>query len=57
MTTIALFGAAGKMGTHGARMAVVRARETIFQPNWKDVFKPENVPREGKASTQGIGVK
>jgi hypothetical protein len=57
MTTIALFGAVGKMGTRGARMAVVRARETIFQFNRKDVFKPENVLREVKAITQGIGVK
>jgi hypothetical protein len=57
MTTIALFGAAGKMGTRDDRMAFVSARETIFQPNWKDVFKPENVLREAKVITQEIGVK
>ncbi len=38
----------------GAKMAVARARDTIFQPNWKDVFEPENVLREVKAITQGI---
>lgn len=41
----------------GAKMAVARARETIFQPDWKDVFEPENVLREVKAITQGITVK
>lgn len=52
-----LFGFIDAQLSDGARMAVVRARETIFQPNWKDVFKPENVLREVKAITQGIGVK
>ena len=38
----------------GARMAVSRARQRLFQPDWKDVFKPENVYAEVKAITQGI---
>jgi len=38
----------------GAKMAVARARNTIFQPNWKDVFLPENVLHEVKAITRGI---
>jgi D-apionate oxidoisomerase len=38
----------------GARMAVARARSTLFQPDWKKVFEPENVLAEVKAITQGI---
>lgn len=41
----------------GAKMAVSRAKHNIFQPNWKDVFKLENVYEEVKAITQGIAVK
>ncbi len=41
----------------GAKMAVARARETIFQPDWKNVFEPDNVLREVKAITQGISLK
>lgn len=41
----------------GAKMAVSRARERIFQPDWKKVFEPENVMEEVKAITQGISVK
>lgn len=41
----------------GARLAVSRARERIFQPDWKKVFEPENVMAEVKAITQGISVK
>ena len=38
----------------GAKMAVSRARQRLFQPDWKDVFKLENVMAEVKAITQGI---
>ena len=41
----------------GAKLAVSRARERIFQPDWKQVFEPENVMAEVKAITQGISVK
>ena len=41
----------------GAKMAVARARQRIFQPDWKKVFEPENVLREVKAITQGITFK
>lgn len=41
----------------GAKMAVSRAREKIFQPNWKDVFLPENVLAEVKAITQATAVR
>ena len=38
----------------GAKMAVSRARNIIFQPNWKDIFQPENVLSEVRAITKGI---
>jgi D-apionate oxidoisomerase len=41
----------------GAKLAVARARERIFQPDWKKVFEPENVMAEVRAITQGIAVK
>jgi hypothetical protein len=41
----------------GAKMAVARARSRLFQPDWKDVFKRENVMSEVKAITQGITLK
>lgn len=41
----------------GAKLAVSRAKERIFQPDWKKVFEPENVMAEVKAITQGITLK
>lgn len=41
----------------GAKLAVARGRERIFQPDWKAVFEPENVMAEVKAITQGISTK
>jgi hypothetical protein len=41
----------------GAKLAVTRAKERIFQPDWKSVFEPENVLAEVKAITQSISVK
>ena len=41
----------------GAKLAVERARTTIFQPTWREVFEPEAVLREVKAITQGTSVK
>ena len=41
----------------GAKLAVSRARERIFQPDWKRVFEPENVMEEVKAITKGTSVK
>lgn len=49
-----LFGYIDAQLSDGAKMAVARARETIFQPTWKQAFEPENVLREVKAITQGI---
>jgi 3-hydroxyisobutyrate dehydrogenase-like beta-hydroxyacid dehydrogenase len=41
----------------GAKLAVARARDRIFQPDWKKVFEPENIMAEVKAITQSIAVK
>lgn len=38
----------------GAKMAVSRARKSLFQSNWKDIFESKNVLAEVKAITQGI---
>ena len=38
----------------GAKMAVSRAKRSLFQPNWKDIFEPANVLAEVKAITKGI---
>ena len=47
-----LFGYIDAQVSDGAKMAVERARSSIFQPDWKKVFEPENVYREVKAITQ-----
>ncbi len=36
----------------GAKLAVKRAKQNIFQSDWKKVFEPENVMQEVKAITQ-----
>jgi len=41
----------------GAKPAFERARRSIFQPDWGQVFEPENVLAEVKAITQGIAIK
>jgi len=47
-----LFGYLDAQFSDGAKLAVRRAKESIFQPNWKNVFDLENVKREVKAITQ-----
>lgn len=47
-----LFGFIDARVSDGARMAVERAREHIFQPDWRRVFEPENVLRQVRAITQ-----
>jgi hypothetical protein len=48
-----LFGYIDAQVSDGAKLAVERARKSIFQPDWKKVFAPENVIAEVKAITQG----
>ncbi len=52
-----LFGFIDAELSDGAKLAVERAKQSIFQPDWKKVFEPENVMREVKAITQGRGAK
>lgn len=47
-----LFGYFDAQVSDGARLAVARAKEEIFQPDWKKVFEPENVRAQVKAITQ-----
>jgi hypothetical protein len=48
-----LLGYVDAQFSDGAKLAVERARQRIFQPDWKQVFEPEHVMREIKAITQG----
>lgn len=48
-----LFGYLDAQFSDGARLAVARAKEQIFRPDWKDVFEPENVLAQVKAITAG----
>ena len=47
-----LFGFIDAQLSDGAKLAVARAKKSIFQPDWKKVFDPENVMKEVKAITQ-----
>jgi D-apionate oxidoisomerase len=48
-----LFGYLDAQFSDGARLAVARARDRLFQPDWKKVFEPEDVLAQVKAITQG----
>ncbi len=48
-----LFGLIDAEVSDGARLAVERARKTIFQEDWKKVFEVENVIAEVKSITAG----
>jgi hypothetical protein len=48
-----LFGFIDAELSDGAKLAVERAKKSVFQPDWKKVFEPENVMKEVKAITQG----
>jgi hypothetical protein len=47
-----LFGFIDARFSDGAKMAVERARRTIFQSDWKRVFEPGNILREVKCITE-----
>jgi len=49
-----LFGLLDAQVSDGAKMAMARARNVIFQPDWKKVFEPENVMAEVRAITRAI---
>ena len=48
-----LFGFYDAQVSDGAKKAAARARDQIFQPDWKKIFEQENVMKEIKAITQG----
>lgn len=50
-----LFGFLDAQISDGAKLAVQRGKEKIFQPDWRKVFARENVLSEVKAITQGRG--
>lgn len=49
-----LFGFIDAQVSDGAKMAVARGSKQILQPDWKKVFKLENVMAEVRAITKGI---
>jgi hypothetical protein len=48
-----LFGYIDAQLSDGARLAVERAKKSIFQPHWKEVFELENVMEQVRAIVQG----
>ena len=48
-----LFGFCDAQVSDGAKKAAARARDQIFQPDWKQVFEPDNVMKEIKAIIRG----
>jgi len=52
-----LFGFLDTQVSDGAKMAVKRAKQSIFQPDWKKVFEPDRVMGEVKAIISGITEK
>jgi flavin-binding protein dodecin len=52
-----LFGYIDAEFSDGAKLAIERAKKSVFQPDWKKVFEPENVKKEVKAITQARAKK
>ena len=48
-----LFGYIDAQLSDGAKLAVARAKQTLFQPDWQRVFEPENVLEQVRAIVQG----
>lgn len=48
-----LFGFLDIQFSDGAKLAVERARPLLFNPDWRQVFEPENVIQQVKAITEG----
>ena len=48
-----LFGYIDAQLSDGAKLAVERAKESVFQPDWKEVFEPESVLEQVRAIVQG----
>jgi hypothetical protein len=52
-----LFGYIDAEISDGAKLAVERAKTSIFQPDWKRVFEPEDVMEQVKAIVEGRAAK
>jgi hypothetical protein len=48
-----LFGYIDAEVSEGAKLAVERAKETLFQPDWRKAFDPENVMQQVKTIVEG----
>ena len=48
-----LFGYIDAEASDGAKLIVERAKRSIFQPDWKKVFEPENVVAQVRAIVEG----
>ena len=53
INTAILFGFLDIQFSDGAKLAVERARPLLFNPNWREIFEPENVMQQVKAITEG----
>jgi hypothetical protein len=53
INTAILFGFLDIQFSDGAKLAVERARPLLFNPDWRQIFEPENVMEQVKAITQG----
>jgi hypothetical protein len=53
INTAILFGFLDIQFSDGAKLAVERARPLLFNPDWRQVFEPDNVMAQVKAITQG----
>jgi hypothetical protein len=53
INTAILFGFLDIQFSDGAKLAVERARPLLFNPDWRQVFEPENVMEQVKAITEG----
>jgi hypothetical protein len=53
INTAILFGYLDIQFSDGAKLAVERAKPLLFNPDWRQVFEPDNVLEQVKAITQG----
>jgi hypothetical protein len=53
INTAILFGFLDIQFSDGAKLAVERARPLLFNPDWRQIFEPDNVMEQVKAITQG----
>jgi hypothetical protein len=52
-----LFGYIDAEVSEGAKLAVEHAKKSVFQPDWKKVFEPQNVIAQVRAIVEGRSAK